>query len=291
MSDPLSSVALGAAIGGAAGKFAEKAWDSGEKWLSSFYKDHHPKVVERATTNSLKFIAALAQRVNKLEDAARASEDMKVRIVSVLEDPAFSALLKDSLLESAKTENEKTHRLLARLVAERLQCESNNLLALTIPLACDAVKSLTYRQLQFLAIATIIECIFAYEILCKHPSDIHTFCVEWFEKRLPQILPKEDISDMDLRHLVGISCIHVTVKFKEAFPENRLARSLAGGRREPEFGQIFSFVEGHITGRVLADFWRHKLSNISLTSYGILIGACAFEEICGDAVDLQTYFS
>lgn len=33
MTDPLSLIAVGAAVGGAAGKFVEKAWDSGEKWL------------------------------------------------------------------------------------------------------------------------------------------------------------------------------------------------------------------------------------------------------------------
>jgi hypothetical protein len=35
MPDPVSMIALGAAIGGAAGKFVEKAWDSGEKWAAS----------------------------------------------------------------------------------------------------------------------------------------------------------------------------------------------------------------------------------------------------------------
>ncbi len=29
--EPLSIIAIGAAVGGAAGKFVEKAWDSGEK--------------------------------------------------------------------------------------------------------------------------------------------------------------------------------------------------------------------------------------------------------------------
>ncbi len=33
MTDPLTLVAIAAAVGGTAGKLAEKAWDSGEKWL------------------------------------------------------------------------------------------------------------------------------------------------------------------------------------------------------------------------------------------------------------------
>lgn len=38
--EPLSIIAIGAAVGGAAGKFVEKAWDSGEKWIQTFFKDH-----------------------------------------------------------------------------------------------------------------------------------------------------------------------------------------------------------------------------------------------------------
>ena len=45
MADPLSLVALGAAVGGAAGKFVEKAWDSGEKWITSYFADHRPKAI------------------------------------------------------------------------------------------------------------------------------------------------------------------------------------------------------------------------------------------------------
>lgn len=33
MADPISLIALGAVVGGAAGKFTEKAWESSERWL------------------------------------------------------------------------------------------------------------------------------------------------------------------------------------------------------------------------------------------------------------------
>jgi hypothetical protein len=39
--EPLSIIAIGAAIGGAAGKFVEKAWDSGEKWIQTYFKNHN----------------------------------------------------------------------------------------------------------------------------------------------------------------------------------------------------------------------------------------------------------
>ena len=45
--EPLSIVAISAAVGGAAGKLVEKAWNSGERWLASYFKDHHPEAQER----------------------------------------------------------------------------------------------------------------------------------------------------------------------------------------------------------------------------------------------------
>ncbi|MGO9147025.1 MAG: hypothetical protein ACLQDF_11710 [Desulfomonilia bacterium] len=48
MPEPISMIAVGAAIGGAAGKFVEKAWDSGEKWLSNYFENHRPKAQDKA---------------------------------------------------------------------------------------------------------------------------------------------------------------------------------------------------------------------------------------------------
>ena len=67
MADPFSLVALGAAVGGAAGKFVEKAWDSGEKWIKSYFKNHHEKAQEKAKENTVSFLDDLAQRIKLLE--------------------------------------------------------------------------------------------------------------------------------------------------------------------------------------------------------------------------------
>jgi hypothetical protein len=66
--EPLSLIALGAAVGGGAGKFVEKAWGSGEKWIQSYFKDHKENAQIKATENSLDFLAELAQRVKQLGD-------------------------------------------------------------------------------------------------------------------------------------------------------------------------------------------------------------------------------
>ena len=62
MADPLSLVALGAAVGGAAGKFVEKAWNSGEKWITSYFADHRPKAIAQAQANSAEFLTVQSSR-------------------------------------------------------------------------------------------------------------------------------------------------------------------------------------------------------------------------------------
>jgi hypothetical protein len=61
--DPLSIIAIGAAVGGAAGKFVEKAWDSGEKWIQTFFKDHKEVAQQKATENTMDFLNELALKV------------------------------------------------------------------------------------------------------------------------------------------------------------------------------------------------------------------------------------
>jgi len=51
MTDPLSLIALGAALGGISGKFSEKAWELAEKWLARRYEDHVVILWGRATTS------------------------------------------------------------------------------------------------------------------------------------------------------------------------------------------------------------------------------------------------
>ena len=70
MMDP-GSIAMGAAIGGVAAKFVDKAWNQGEKWITDYFKDHEPKAVERAQQNSLEFLNELAKRVKTLEEQGK----------------------------------------------------------------------------------------------------------------------------------------------------------------------------------------------------------------------------
>lgn len=45
--DPVSITVTSAAIGGVAGKFVEKAWNFGEKWITEYFKNHGKEAQKR----------------------------------------------------------------------------------------------------------------------------------------------------------------------------------------------------------------------------------------------------
>src|ERR1700730_7418425 len=98
MADPFSMIALGAAVGGATGKFVEKAWDSGEKWIASYFANHRPKAIEKAQENSADFLSELASRIKDLEDRKEVSKE---RIETAQEHPDFSVTLHTALITAA----------------------------------------------------------------------------------------------------------------------------------------------------------------------------------------------
>src|SRR5712671_355975 len=126
MPDPASLVALGAAIGGAAGKLAERTWDSSERWLRERFGSHSKEVKERARTNTAHFIERLILRVEALEHQHK----IRDKQADAQTHPEFSALLQRSLLNAAQTEDKIKQDLLAGLVASRLASNAETTLAL-----------------------------------------------------------------------------------------------------------------------------------------------------------------
>ena len=57
--DPISTIIIAGAAAGA-GKLVEKAWESAEKWLATFFKDHHPRAKVKAIDNSSKWTEQLS---------------------------------------------------------------------------------------------------------------------------------------------------------------------------------------------------------------------------------------
>src|SRR5438094_9070456 len=102
MTDPLSLIALGAAVGGAAGKFVEKAWDSGEKWLGTYFANHRQKAQETARANAAGFLNNVA---HEIDVRSRAGEIPAADLETAQDHPDFSAILQSALLTAAQTDD------------------------------------------------------------------------------------------------------------------------------------------------------------------------------------------
>lgn len=205
--EPLSLIAMGAAVGGAAGKFVEKAWDSGEKWIQSYFKDHKEVAQQKATENSADFLNELAQKVKRLEESKQISKE---KIEAAQDHPDFSAMLQKALLTSAQTDNKDKHVILARLVSERLKSEPESILALGSKMACDAISYATVNQLMILGLSANIYGIrpSPYPPFGINENNFQVWMDNWLITRLK---PYQNIKfrEIDINHLESLSCLKV----------------------------------------------------------------------------------
>src|SRR3989338_1746525 len=273
--DPLSIVAISGAVGGGAGKLVEKAWDSGEKWLEGYFKDHHPSAKEKARRNSLEFLNDLAQRVHQLEEEVKENPEIKKQIESALGNPDFSALLQDALIASSRTDNVEQHKILARIVSERLHCQSEGLLALTSTMVCDAIKHLTSNQMRFLGLATFIFWIRPIPWPTPVPqAQFSQWYLAWLTRFLSLHLPMETLKYLDFSHLESVSCIKY-----ETFLGRDLKQVLSPPAESGYSWPVDDFIQNNPFGKQLNELWKNGMEKTTLTTTGQLIGIYVNDEL------------
>ncbi|HDM77501.1 MAG TPA: hypothetical protein ENG51_13690 [Deltaproteobacteria bacterium] len=272
MADPLSLVALGAAVGGAAGKFVEKAWDSGEKWIASYFANHHEKSQKKAKENTLSFLTELASRVEALEKNRVIPPE---RISAAQEHPEFSVVLQKAMISASQTTNKEKHQLLARLVAERMKASPESMLALTSKMACDAISYTTPDQLKILGLVTNIMYI---GLASKLPKDKY---LEYLQSRLSPFSSVRP-TNLDYVHLEALSCL----KF-EPFLTRDLKKILTD-KNQGEFDyDVFKELP---IGKNLIEIWEnYRLKSTQLTSVGQMIGVMVSDQITGSVTDMSSW--
>jgi hypothetical protein len=263
MADPLSLVALGAAVGGATGKFVEKAWDSGEKWIQAYFANHQQKSQEKARENSANFLNELAARVKELEDKKEVSKE---DIESAQEHPDFSVALQKAMISAAQTESTEKHKLLARILADRLVASPESLLSLAGKMACEAISYMTPNQLQILGLSS--------NIMHVGPtSPLHSAAyAQYLERRLAPY-ERLSINNLDLLHLESLSCIKFTPMFGQDL------KKLLAGKNSGNFDSETFFAS--TTGEHLRQLWKDGLQSITLTSVGQIIGVYVTDLLTG----------
>ena len=272
MPEPLTMIALGAAIGGGAGKFVEKAWDSGEKWVVSHFANHHDKAKANAMENSADFLRMLGRRVADLEKRKQLSEEF---LSTAQEHPDFSVALQKALLSAAQTENHDKHDLLSRLVAERIQASPESLVSMASKMACDVVSYTTPNQLLILGLLANVLYIRPREPLDRGQQR------RWMETGLIRFTDVS-LNNLDYTHLESLACMKVT-----SIISRDLSLVLKG-----KLGNAFDFDGFAATtlGKQLVHMWEQdRLQKCDLTTVGQMLGVMVSDQRLGGQTDFAEW--
>jgi hypothetical protein len=280
MSDPLSTIIIIGAAGGGASKLVEKAWESGEKWLATFFKDHHPRAFEKAIDNSKDFLNKLVTKVAQLEEQQQVDRAI---IDRALEEPSFGVILQKALIGSAQTESPQKHELLAKLVVRKLDAPQESLRSMVAPLACEAVTHLTPNQLKIIGIQTVLTLITPAfnESDVETEADFLNRCGSWCTANITPFADVQ-IHRIDLMHLESLSCAKL-VPF--AVGEYVLAGFLKNWKCK-DFTLTPDALYELPFGEQIQLWWETQaLNRLRLTTTGQLLGFCMVEIVGGTSVD------
>jgi hypothetical protein len=276
MNDPLSLVALGAAIGGAAGKFVEKAWDSGEKWLGTYFANHGIKAQKKARENSLAFLKELSERIKILENEHIVKKN---RIEHAMDHPEFSVLLQKGILNSAQTDNAEKRSYLSRLIAERLKYPAESTYSLASKMAVDAIANSTPKQLHILALLDFLQ-----EVRWTSdpaPKDIYQKVLENLLSPFVELI-EDDLNQKDLLHLVALSCISYDKTSEKSLDHIlRMKNGKIVQKQDWEARFDEEAFNNSGVGQWLKYLWVEGLAGVDLTTVGLIIGKFVFDEVAG----------
>jgi hypothetical protein len=268
MTDPLSLIAAGAAVGGLASKIVEKTWESGERWLSEKFGSHAIEAQKQARENAAKFVHQLAIRVEVLEKHHMLNQDM---VSETQRHPQFTSLLQETILNASKTNDDVKHELLARLVASRLTSNAETTVALASEMASNAITHSTRRQLELLAL-----CCFLDEIRPKDPLPTAADYHKWLSIHLRPFENFEFV-EFDARHLAAIACASYDPASSRSLSMLLLLKAgtnLIGDLHDDNFRHIPAI-------DILQISWDIGLAGVRLTSVGSIVGGLVLGQLKG----------
>lgn len=263
----ITNMVISNAISGAAGGFIAQLTTNGMMWLRELLTAQSPEMQAMARKNMENFVIRLAQRVERLEQEIPA--DKTEIFENALNHPGSALLIKKAIIDSATTDNDEKHEILAELIAQRLSANADDVIALAGAAACSVIHCLSSRQIKLLAILTTIKDIrplHKYNIV--EPAVAKQFISTWWSNNIDPLL-RDDVAlsatALDYEHLAAMGCIRISIG------STKLVDIVSLGVIEPEHKFPESEFKDQVWYKSLTNQW-NGLGHSTATSVGRLIG-------------------
>ena len=211
----------------------------------------------------------LAQIVKQLEDQKTVSKE---KIDQAQDHPDFSAFLQKALLTSSQTDSKDKHKLLARLVSERLTSEPESVFSLASKMACDALSFASTSQTMLLGLVTNLYGIRPHPFppVGLKPEQFQDWMDNWITQRLSPF-KNLTIGKQDLNHLESLSCLKIN---------QFVGRDLNQLYTVGDFKFDFNILKDTVLKEKIKQLWdSSRLQTIDLTTTGQIIGVMASDMI------------
>lgn len=280
----MDPIITGTIVGGFAGEFAEKVWDSGQKWLESYFYNHGEKAQEQAKRNSLDFLVELASKVKVIEEKNYLSKE---DIQTAQERPDFTAVLQKAILNSAETDNHEKHVLLARLVSEKLKTKPESTTSLATKMACNAIAYANIEQLKILGLQ--VNLLFVEPSISQSRSvtqeQVQKKFRDWLISRLI-VYHTVTIKPLDILHLQSLNCLYLERFLVRELAQILSKKILSQGFKDFSF-DVETFQKCDI-GRHVFKLWNNQgLEKVDLTPAGMMIGVYVSDMLTGTMTNLN----
>lgn len=266
--EPITTLIISSAVGGAAGGFVKELASNGVTWLVDLVSAHSPEVQRQAKQNTERFLDRLANRVERLEKELPTEKERVFQ--DALSHPGSAMLISDAMRGAATTDSDDRHELLAELIAQRLSSGADDMIALAGQSACGLVNCLSTRQIRLLAVMVTLHSVRPMtKLKLATEEEAKTFAKNWWKGSLIPLMDDFDfksITQIDLDHLNALGCLRISVGTKN------LMTLLSHGITE----NTIRFVESDLGDtkwfEVLKGKFGEGIDHCSLTSTGSLIG-------------------
>ena len=277
-------VVLTAALSSSTTLFVSGIARTGYRWFVQRFRGHQPEAWEKALENAECFLKELTTRVDKLEKAAQSDSRTSSRIERAMSDPDFSVVMQKALMSAARSSSQERHRLLARLLGERLLAGEESLELYASDIACDVLPRLSGKHVRCLALVALLFRIGPGRDLDNVPdSEIDAAWTHWLECHIAAVLPREPATWFDCAHLDSLGCISLRLA-----KMNSLDKLLSREARKKPRGDTWEHLKATELGRRLVESWdKTNLSSSEPTPAGLLIGTRAHDLLAGSESEMN----